>query len=70
MGNDSQDSVTALLRSLGGAGNIVSVTNCMTRLRVSVKTESDVSDETLRSVDGVMGVVHDRPCSYEIVVGP
>ena len=59
-----------LIRGLGGGGNIISVANCMTRLRVSVKDEALVDEAALRSGADVLGLVHDRPGYYEIVVGP
>lgn len=62
--------VEQLIALLGGEDNIVSVTNCMTRLRVVVKEESAVQDDQLQNVEKVLAVVHDRAASYEIVVGP
>ena len=70
MGRDYQEKVRILIKALGGADNIVSAANCMTRLRVTVKNEKYVDEETLRSPDDVMELVHDRACYYEIVVGP
>lgn len=62
--------VDRLIRQLGGADNIAYVTNCMTRLRIIVREEAYVREEELRSTEKVLGLVHDRPNSYEIVVGP
>lgn len=62
--------VDRLIRQLGGAANIAYVTNCMTRLRIIVREEAYVREEELRSTEKVLGLVHDRPNSYEIVVGP
>ncbi len=62
--------VENVVAKLGGTHNIAFVTNCMTRLRVTVRSEADVDEEGLRGVPGVMGVVHDRPAYYEVVVGP
>ena len=62
--------VEQVVAKLGGARNINCVTNCMTRLRVTVRSEADVDEEGLKSAQGVMGVVHDRTAYYEIVVGP
>lgn len=62
--------VDRLVRQLGGADNIAYVTNCMTRLRIIVREETYVREEELRSTEKVLGLVHDRPNSYEIVVGP
>lgn len=62
--------VSEIVSALGGAGNISEVTNCMTRLRVVVKDESQVDEEKLKSLDTVLGLVHDRTFRYEVVVGP
>ena len=62
--------VDNILTLLGGRENIVSVTNCMTRLRVTVRKEDCVREEELKNAEKVLGLVHDRLCSYEIIVGP
>ena len=62
--------ITQILSTLGGADNIREVSNCMTRLRVVVKDESSVDEEALRSLEVVLGLVHDRAFRYEVVVGP
>ncbi len=67
---NAEQIVEQVVAKLGGARNISCVTNCMTRLRVAVRSEADVDECGLGSAPGVMGVVHDRPGSYEIVVGP
>ncbi len=70
MKQDYRENVKTLIRFLGGSGNIVSVTNCMTRLRVTVKDASAADEEKLRAQEEVMGLVHDRENDIEIVVGP
>ncbi len=62
--------VEQVVAKLGGARNISCVTNCMTRLRVAVRSETAVDESGIKSAPGVMGVVHDRIGYYEIVVGP
>lgn len=62
--------VPEIVHALGGAGNIREVSNCMTRLRVVVDDESSVDEKALRSLGDVLGLVHDRECRYEVVVGP
>ena len=69
MKQDYTQQVEAVIRFLGGAGNILSVTNCMTRLRVVVKDAAAVDEEKLRAQEDVMGVLHDRERYIEIVVG-
>lgn len=62
--------ISAIVSLLGGLGNIVSVANCMTRLRVVVADESAVDEAALGQSPSVLGLVHDRSTHYEIVVGP
>lgn len=67
---DNRQIVENILSCLGGRENIVSVTNCMTRLRVTVKSEAPVEERKLSGSEKVLGLVHDRACFYEVVVGP
>ncbi|TSB45707.1 PTS transporter subunit EIIC [Alkalicoccobacillus porphyridii] len=57
-----------IVEQLGGPENVQSVTNCMTRLRVSVKDESLVNQQSLKSIEGVMGVVEDD--TWQVIIGP
>ncbi len=70
MGNDYRENTERLIGRLGGTGNILSVTNCMTRVRTMVRDEALVDEAGIRGLKDVMGLVHDRAGSYEIVVGP
>ncbi|MGW1077256.1 PTS transporter subunit EIIC [Streptomyces sp. NPDC002537] len=63
------ETAAALLPLLGGAGNIVSVENCMTRLRLELRDGSLVRDEELRALPAVLGVVEDGT-AYQVVLGP
>ena len=65
-----KENTDLMIRYLGGAGNIVSVNNCMTRLRVNVRDEAAVEEDKLRTAEDVLGLVHDREGYYEIVVDP
>ena len=67
---DYKANAEAVIEQLGGRGNIESISNCMTRLRVVVKAEEPVNDAGIRALRDVLAIVHDRPCSFEIVVGP
>ena len=58
----------ALLPLLGGAGNIASVTNCMTRMRISPVNPDLIDEEAIKKVPGVLGVVDDE--TYQVVLGP
>ncbi len=49
--------------------SILSVTTCMTRLRVTVAGMSKVDSEKLKSIDGVLGVVITEE-QLQIIIGP
>lgn len=66
----NQELVEGIIEQLGGKANVTSAMNCMTRLRVTVKDTAAVNVEALEKVEGVMGVVHDRPDYLEVIVGP
>ena len=46
-----------IIEHVGGEDNISSVAHCMTRLRLKIKDSSNVQMESLKDVDGIMGVV-------------
>ena len=62
--------VQKILENMGGRGNVLTATNCMTRLRITVKDDGPVNEEALKALEDVMGVVHDRGGAWEVVVGP
>ncbi|CAM3169207.1 beta-glucoside-specific PTS transporter subunit IIABC [Streptobacillus ratti] len=57
-----------ILNAVGGEKNILNVTYCVTRLRLELKDESIVSDETVKSIDGVIGVLR-KNGQYQIILG-
>ena len=46
-----------ILDEVGGEANIVNVSYCMTRLRLTLKDESIVKDEDIKAIKGVVGVM-------------
>jgi PTS system IIB component, Glc family (TC 4.A.1)/PTS system IIC component, Glc family (TC 4.A.1) len=60
----------SIIELLGGAENIRSAVNCMTRLRVTVEKDAAIREDALKALDGVLGVVHSHAGYVEIVVGP
>ncbi len=46
-----------IVEALGGAENINTVTNCYTRLRLTVQDSSKVDEETLKNQTGASGVI-------------
>lgn len=60
--------IKEIVEHVGGANNINSATNCMTRLRIRIKDDSQVNQEALKNIEGVMGVVDAE--TLQVVVGP
>jgi len=58
-----------ILEGLGGSGNIASLNNCITRLRVEVKDMDLVDEEKIKSA-GVSGVNTTGAKNIQVVVGP
>lgn len=57
-----------IIEHVGGTGNIISATNCMTRLRLQLKDDSLADIASLKKLEGVMGVIGDG--TLQIIVGP
>lgn len=57
-----------ILNRLGGEKNIISATHCMTRLRFVLKDEKSVSDEQIKAIPGVVGVMR-KGGQYQIIIG-
>lgn len=61
--------VPAILAALGGAENIVSLDNCITRLRLSVNDMSKVDSAALKA-NRAIGVVQLNQHNLQVVIGP
>ncbi len=61
--------VPAILEALGGADNIVSLDNCITRLRLSVEDMSLVNVQALKD-NRAIGVVQLNQHNLQVVIGP
>ncbi|EPN9527026.1 maltose/glucose-specific PTS transporter subunit IIBC [Cronobacter malonaticus] len=61
--------VPAILQALGGAENITSLDNCITRLRLSVKDMSRVDSAALKA-NRAIGVVQLNQHNLQVVIGP
>ena len=57
-----------ILEKVGGKGNVESVVHCMTRLRFVLKDESQVDDEQVKKIKGVIGVMK-KSGQYQIIIG-
>lgn len=58
-----------ILRRVGGARNVENALNCMTRLRVTVKSTGAVNESEIAKIDGVIQIIKDDR-TYQIVLGP
>lgn len=65
---DYSTTAREILAKVGGETNIVSVSHCMTRLRLTLKDESIVQDEEVKAIKGVAGVMK-KAGQYQIVIG-
>ena len=57
-----------MLEGLGGRENIVSLDNCITRLRLEVKDYTQVDEKKIKSA-GVAGVIRPSKTSVQVIVG-
>lgn len=59
----------AILEGVGGAENVTSVDNCITRLRLEVKDRLLVDEKKLKA-SGAAGVVRPGKTSVQVIIGP
>ncbi len=64
----NQELSLTILKLVGGKENVASATNCMTRLRVTLKDNGKVDIAALKKTEGVLGVVEDS--TMQIILGP
>ena len=57
-----------IIDNVGGKENVLSLTNCATRLRFNLKDDSKANTEVLKNTQGIMGVVN-KGGQYQIVIG-
>lgn len=63
-----QDTAQAILTAVGGEKNINRATHCITRLRLELKDENKVSDDRVKSIPGVIGIMK-KNGQYQIILG-
>ena len=66
--NDFTAVAATILEGLGGAENIVSIDNCITRLRLEIKDNTLVNEKVIKSA-GVAGVIRPGKTSIQVIVG-
>jgi PTS system beta-glucosides-specific IIC component len=65
----SSNTAAEIVKKLGGAANIESLSHCATRLRFTLHDASGVQQSDLESVSGVMGAVPQAGNRYQVVIG-
>lgn len=68
MALDYVETSRKIVEAVGGAGNISSAGNCMTRLRLVLKDDKKADDERVKSIKGVKGVMR-QGGQYQIIIG-
>ena len=66
----SEELARAVIELAGGRDNIISAINCMTRVRILVRSDEAVNDNELKKLKGVLAVNHSQNGYLEVVVGP
>ena len=57
-----------IIQNVGGKGNVISLTHCITRLRFRLKDESKANTEILKQTDGIVTVIQSGG-QYQVVIG-
>lgn len=66
--SDYTEVAAIILEGLGGKKNIVSLDNCITRLRLEIKDNTQVNEKKIKSA-GVAGVMRPGKTSVQVIVG-
>lgn len=66
--NDYTTIASIILAGLGGKDNVISIDNCVTRLRLEVKDQTIVDESKIKSA-GIAGIIRPGKNSIQVVVG-
>lgn len=66
--NEKYNKIAKEILEIVGKENIISVTHCVTRLRIIVKNRESIDDKKIGSVDEVKGVFF-ASGQYQIILG-
>ena len=68
MVKDYTDLAKEVVAAVGGKENIISVSNCMTRLRFILKDDSIPNESVIKGIKGVAGVIN-QGGQYQVIIG-
>lgn len=66
--NNYTEVAKIVLEGVGGKGNVASIDNCITRLRLEVKDYTKVDEKKIKSA-GVAGVIRPGKTSVQVIIG-
>ena len=66
--NNFTEVASVILEGLGGKENLVSIDNCVTRLRLEIKDYTKVNEKMIKST-GVVGIIRPGKNSIQVIVG-
>ena len=58
-----------IVAAVGGAGNVLALTHCATRLRFELQDASGVDQKAVEKIPGVLGAVPQSGDRYQVVIG-
>jgi PTS system beta-glucosides-specific IIC component len=58
-----------IIQSIGGAGNVVALTHCATRLRFTLKDASGIDQAAVEAIPAVLGAVPQSGDRFQVVIG-
>lgn len=65
---DYRKTADLIVEKLGGSDNISTLTHCMTRLRFGLVNDTDIKDDEVKAIPGVIGVVR-KGGQYQVIIG-
>lgn len=65
----TQDTARHIVKNIGGADNITSLTHCATRLRFQLADPSKIDEDALNFDSAVLGTVRQGERGYQVVMG-
>ncbi|MGL4662503.1 MAG: N-acetylglucosamine-specific PTS transporter subunit IIBC [Culicoidibacterales bacterium] len=65
---NNEEQIINFIDALGGAENIITVDNCVTRLRLDVKQNTDIDEQVLKTL-GSRGIVRPSSTTLQVILG-
>ena len=66
--DDFTEVARIVLEGVGGKGNVASIDNCITRLRLEIKDYTAVDEKKIKSA-GVAGVIRPSKTAVQVIIG-